>query len=79
MLRVWGGGIYEQDDFYQLADEMGILIWQDLLFACAMYPTDLNFLTNVAEEVTYQVGWLVVRFSHIANECKNNRSASFYP
>ena len=55
MLRVWGGGIYEQDSFYELADEMGIMIWQDLMFACAMYPTNLQFLQNVAEEVTHQV------------------------
>ena len=55
MLRVWGGGIYEQDSFYELADEMGIMIWQDLMFACAMYPTNLQFLQNVAEEVTQQV------------------------
>lgn len=55
MLRVWGGGIYEQDDFYNLADQMGILIWQDLMFACAMYPTDSDFLSNVTLEVTQQV------------------------
>ena len=55
MLRVWGGGIYEQDAFYELADEMGIMIWQDLMFACAMYPTNLQFLQNVSEEVTQQV------------------------
>lgn len=55
MLRVWGGGIYEQDDFYFLADQLGILIWQDLMFACAMYPTDHDFLSNVTLEVTAQV------------------------
>ena len=40
MLRVWGGGIYESDYFYSVADEMGILIWQDFMFACSMYPAN---------------------------------------
>ena len=44
MLRVWGGGFYESDMFYDLADEMGILIWQDMMFACAMYRSDQEFL-----------------------------------
>ncbi|MFN0203443.1 MAG: glycoside hydrolase family 2 protein [Bacteroidia bacterium] len=55
MLRVWGGGIYEDDYFYQLCDKYGILIWQDFMFACAMYPFDNQFLNNVETEATYQV------------------------
>lgn len=55
MLRVWGGGIYETDYFYDIADEMGILIWQDLMFACAMYETGDNFLKSVSEEITQQI------------------------
>ena len=50
MLRVWGGGIYEDDYYYDLADEMGILVWQDFMFACSMYPGDKAFLDNVRHE-----------------------------
>ncbi|XP_017057152.1 beta-mannosidase [Drosophila ficusphila] len=51
MLRVWGGGVYESDYFYQLADSLGLLIWQDMMFACAMYPVGDEFLSSVREEV----------------------------
>lgn len=55
MLRVWGGGVYESDDFYDLCDSMGIMVWQDFMFACGMYPGDEAFMNNVREEVKYQI------------------------
>ena len=55
MLRIWGGGIYEHDDFYNLCDEMGILIWHDFMFACGVYPQDKEFQDLVRKESEYQV------------------------
>lgn len=55
MLRVWGGGIYEDDYFYDWADENGVLIWQDFMFACSMYPGDKAFLENVRAEAVDNV------------------------
>lgn len=50
MIRVWGGGIYENDYFYQLCDKLGFMVWQDFMFACSMYPGDVSFLENVRQE-----------------------------
>ena len=55
MLRVWGGGIYEDDRFYELADELGLLVWQDFMFACSMYPGDPAFVENVRHEAIENV------------------------
>lgn len=55
MIRIWGGGIYEHDTFYQTADQLGILIWQDFLFACGQYPAHPEFRRNVKREVVTQV------------------------
>ena len=55
-LRVWGGGVYESDDFYDLCDEKGILVWQDFVFACCKYPAaDEDFLADVRREATHQI------------------------
>ncbi|XP_062838485.1 beta-mannosidase isoform X1 [Anolis carolinensis] len=55
MLRIWGGGIYEQDEFYDICDELGIMIWQDFMFACALYSTDQSYLDSVRSEITHQM------------------------
>ena len=55
MLRVWGGGIYESDDFYEACDEMGIMLWQEFMFACSMYPATPEFLDNVKHEAVDNV------------------------
>jgi beta-mannosidase len=55
MLRIWGGGIYEHDAFYNLCDRLGILIWHDFMFACAPYPETAEFAAEVSAEAEYQV------------------------
>jgi beta-mannosidase len=74
MLRVWGGGIYENDIFYDLCDEKGILVWQDFMFACAMYPGDADFLENIKGEAEHQVKRLRNHTS-IALWCGNNENS----
>lgn len=51
MLRVWGGGIYEENIFYELCDKLGLLVWQDFMFACGCYPEYEEFNQNVTEEI----------------------------
>lgn len=81
MLRIWGGGQYEPDYFYDLCDELGLLIWHDFMFACMSYPSDRPFLASVRAEITQQVR----RLSHhasIALWCGDNEvigSLHWYP
>ncbi|MFN4257295.1 MAG: beta-mannosidase [Saprospiraceae bacterium] len=73
MLRVWGGGIYEDDLFYELCDARGILVWQDFMYACAMYPGSGSFLKNAAFEAVEQIERLRNHPS-IALWCGNNEN-----
>lgn len=71
MVRVWGGGIYENEAFYREADERGILVWQDFIFGCTPYPSDGAFLTNVTSEAIYNIKRLRNHAS-LAYWCGNN-------
>lgn len=71
MLRVWGGGIYENDIFYDLCDKYGILVWQDFMFACSMYPADEGMLENIRQEAVQNVKRLRNHAS-MALWCGNN-------
>lgn len=53
--RVWGGGVYEDDSFYDACDEFGIMVWQDFMFACGNYPTWPWFLESIEKEAAYNV------------------------
>lgn len=55
MVRVWGGGQFEHSEFYEICDELGILVWHDLMFSCATYPGTDEFLSSVGREVRHQV------------------------
>lgn len=55
MLRVWGGGIYENEYFYDLCDRNGILVWQDFMFACSTYPVDGELEDNIRAEAEYNL------------------------
>jgi beta-mannosidase len=71
MIRVWGGGYYENDYFYELCDKIGIMIWQDFMFANSMYPGTSGFLENVKSEAKYQIQRLRNHPS-VAFWCGNN-------
>ncbi|OPZ24538.1 MAG: Exo-beta-D-glucosaminidase precursor [Lentisphaerae bacterium ADurb.BinA184] len=72
MLRIWGGGLYEKDDFYDLCDAKGLLVWQEFIFACGKYPaTDLGFFEDVKREATWNVRRLASHPSLVV-WCGNN-------
>ena len=73
MLRVWGGAIYENDDFYELCDEYGLLVWQDFMFACAVQPTGDLHMENIKAEAEYNVRRLRSHPS-MALWCGNNEN-----
>ncbi len=71
MIRVWGGGQYESSLFYESCDELGLLVWQDFMFACSLYPADPVFLASVDREVRCQIPRLK-RHASLAIFCGNN-------
>ena len=72
LLRIWGGGLYESDDFYEICDARGVLVWQEFIFACAKYPAyDEAFLADVKQEAAHQVRRLAHHPSLIV-WCGNN-------
>lgn len=73
MIRVWGGGIYENDEFYELCDELGLMVWQDFMFACAAYPEVPDLLDNIKAEVEENIFRLQYHAS-LAIWCGNNEN-----
>ncbi|RYG90797.1 glycoside hydrolase family 2 protein [Loktanella sp. IMCC34160] len=81
MIRVWGGGRYEAEDFYDACDELGLLVWQDFMFACSLYPSTDDFLSEVRAEVAEQVARLQHR-TCLALWCGDNElvgALDWYP
>lgn len=78
MLRVWGGGMYESKRFYEIADELGIMIWQDFMFACAMYPTTDDFLKSTKVEIEQNVRRLSNHPSIVVWAGNNENEAALY-
>ncbi len=77
MLRVWGGGVYESEDFYDACDAAGILVWQDFPYACSYYPDDEAFQRVAFDEAVQQINRLKDRAS-LAIWCGNNENRSLW-
>eukprot|EP01050_Picozoa_sp_SAG11_P005490 SAG11_NODE_389_length_9870_cov_7.646812_4_plen_813_part_00 len=73
MLRIWGGGQYLASEFYDVCDELGMLVWQEVAFACAIYPAHAEFAASVREEIEYQTTRLSAHAS-IVLWCGNNEA-----
>jgi beta-mannosidase len=77
LLRVWGGGVYESDDFYELCDERGLLVWQDFPFACSYAPDDPAAIAVIENEARFQI----LRLAHHASLviwCGNNENRMMF-
>ncbi len=77
MLRVWGGGMYESDDFYDICDELGIMVWQDFMHACAYYPDSDHWQTVATQEATTNIKRLRHHAS-LALWCGNNENLQMW-
>jgi len=73
MLRLWGGGIFQDDAFYDMCDKYGILIWHDLMFACGMYPDNTCFIESVKQELADNVS-RIRNHPSLAFYCGNNEN-----
>ncbi len=78
LMRLWGGGIYEHESFYDVCDELGLLVWHDFMFACTLYPGDEAFVKSVQREATDQVR-RVRHHASLALWCGNNEIAALNP
>jgi len=74
MLRIWGGGIYEREKFYELCDELGIMVWQDFMFACLEYPDHLDWFRKLANEEVKMVVRNLRYHPSIVLWCGNNEN-----
>ena len=74
MLRIWGGGIYEDERFYTLCDELGIMVWQDFMFACAEYPDHLDWFRELSNKEIREVVRRLRYHSSIVLWCGNNEN-----
>jgi beta-mannosidase len=74
MLRVWGGGIYERESFYRLCDELGIMVWQDFMYACLEYPDHLPWFRKLANEEARKIVRKLRYHPSIVLWCGNNEN-----
>src|SRR5690606_10640009 len=74
LLRIWGGGIYETDDFYDVFDEMGVMVWQDFLFACAAYSEESPLREEVIAEARENITRLVPHASLVMYNGSNENT-----